>query len=157
MDINLEIPKAVFISALNKYIEALINRYDELGMRASGDWADSLEATVDGLNGKILGLPYTEQLVNGRPPGRFPPPSNIQEWVQQKLGITDDREIKSVAYLVGRKIAESGTNIFERGGSNLLEVLDDDQLFNIYVGEISEYYRIHLNNIFSREIKTLKK
>lgn len=48
----------------------------------------------------------------------FPPPGPLQLWVRRKLGITDDKEVRSVAFLVGRAISRRGTqarNFFRDG------------------------------------------
>lgn len=72
----------------------------------------SLKSENTETNLKIKGLFYFRWLDVGRRPGKFPPVSVIRAWVASKLGITNDRENKSVAYLVGRKIANLGTNIY---------------------------------------------
>jgi hypothetical protein len=46
----------------------------------------------------------------GRKPGKFPPPGPIRRWVQRKLGITG-KAVKSVAFLVARKIATLGIQV----------------------------------------------
>lgn len=54
---------------------------------------------------------YGPVLEGGRRPGkRFPPVFAIQLWVKRVLGISDEKEIRSVAFLVGRKIARHGSD-----------------------------------------------
>lgn len=45
----------------------------------------------------------------GRGPGKFPPISPIQDWVEAKLNVPDEKKAKAVAFLVARKIAAVGT------------------------------------------------
>lgn len=68
----------------------------------------------------ILASPliYSSVMELGRRPGKFPPSAPIQLWVKRQLGISDPKEIRSVAFLVSRKIARAGVkgrNMFEKG------------------------------------------
>jgi len=45
----------------------------------------------------------------GRAPGRWPPREAIEYWVRRKLGITNDKEAASVAFLIQRHIGTKGT------------------------------------------------
>lgn len=48
----------------------------------------------------------------------FPPPGPLQLWVRRKLGISDEKDVRSVAFLIGRAIARRGTkarNFFRDG------------------------------------------
>ena len=63
----------------------------------------------------------------------FPPPAAIEGWVRRRLGITDDRQAREVAFLIGRKIARSGTpgrQLFERALAENVErvvrILEDE-------------------------------
>jgi hypothetical protein len=91
-----------------KHLSQLAAKIAERVPDDTGGAASSLE--VDG--NKLLGNDYIYYLDRGRAPGKFPPIKNIQEWVRRKLGISDEKEAKQVAYLVGRKIARDGTEIF---------------------------------------------
>jgi len=82
---------------------------------ASGKASDSLE--IQG--SKLVGNDYIYFLDKGRAPGRFPPVSNIRDWVRTKLGISDEKEINSVGFLVGRKMAREGTEIFKNKSKGL--------------------------------------
>ena len=51
----------------------------------------------------------------------FPPPAALEGWVRRRLGITGNREVREVAFLIGRKIARAGTPgrlFFERALAN---------------------------------------
>ena len=39
----------------------------------------------------------------------FPPPAALLGWVQSRLGISNDRQAREVAFLIARKIAREGT------------------------------------------------
>jgi hypothetical protein len=53
-------------------------------------------------------LPYAEYVEIGTRP-HFPPLQPLEDWVQAKLGITDESERRSVAFLIARKISVKGT------------------------------------------------
>lgn len=101
----------------------LIAKHDELGMRASGNWAESIEVVIEGNNAKIIGEHYSEQLEYGRQPGRFPPSEAIEKWIEAK-GISSRIEgqisVSSLAYLIARKIAREGWKREEYGGVELI-------------------------------------
>jgi hypothetical protein len=44
----------------------------------------------------------------GRLPGKFPPLAPLVLWVKQKFGIGDEKQARSVAFLLARKIARRG-------------------------------------------------
>lgn len=52
--------------------------------------------------------------VVGRGEGKFPPLEPLREWVEVKLGETDPKRIRAIAFLIGRKIATQGTNRFSQ-------------------------------------------
>ena len=51
--------------------------------------------------------------LEGRKPGRQPPSSALEEWVSKKLKVSGKR-LKSVAFLVARKIGREGTQSSKR-------------------------------------------
>lgn len=53
--------------------------------------------------------PYAPPVERGRQPGKFPPMGPILLWVRRKLGAGSEKEARSIAFLVARKIARKGT------------------------------------------------
>lgn len=51
---------------------------------------------------------YFKYFDEGRPAGKFPPPAKLQEWVKHNLRVPE-KDVKSLAFLIGRKIAKFGT------------------------------------------------
>jgi hypothetical protein len=98
----------------------LIQAYDDLGMRASGQWADSLEVFSSEMSGGIMGLKYTEQLEFGRRAGKFPPKDAIEKWINDKGIQPQDISISSLAFLIARKIAREGWDRNGFGGVELI-------------------------------------
>lgn len=52
---------------------------------------------------------YAQFVEYGRGAGKFPPVEAMRTWVKRVLRVKGVKEINSVAYLVGRKIAQNGT------------------------------------------------
>lgn len=150
-----DIPEEIIIKALNKATDVLIQKYDELGMRATGDWANGLEGRTHANGGEIWGLPYTEQLVFGREPGKRPPIAPIERWVQAKFGVSG-RQATSMAYAVANKIAQEGTTWYQQGGSDLLEVLDDQRVVDTFYSEIGSYLTVQVSEELTRTLEELE-
>jgi len=51
---------------------------------------------------------YAMAMERGRAPGKGVPPGTLNLWVRRKLGITDEKEVRSVAYLISRSIKRHG-------------------------------------------------
>lgn len=128
-------PAETIRTEFDKIKDKLIQKHDELGMRASGNWADQLEVQVEQSGSKIvarlIGERYTEQLEFGRRPGRFPPIDAIEAWISNK-GIQSEISTRSLAFLIARKIAQDGTKYFQQGGTDLIDgVITDEVLQNV--------------------------
>lgn len=80
---------------------------------ASGVSRASIFSRVQTLESGTLGvvgtsLPHVAFVELGTKP-HFPPVQALEDWVRQKLGISDQKQIHSVAFLIARKIAVRGT------------------------------------------------
>ncbi|WP_417867966.1 hypothetical protein [Xanthomarina gelatinilytica] len=119
----------------------LIAKHRELGMPASGKWIESVEANTNRLSGVILAEHYTEQLVNGRAPGRFPPIDRIEQWIKDKgiQPIDANLKISSLAFLIARKIAREGTRYFQEGGTDLVEAVITPARIQRIINRVTEF------------------
>lgn len=134
----------------------LIQAYDAKGMRASGKFADSLEVVVNGLNAKLMGENYAEQLEFGRKAGKFPPVSLIEQWIKDKgiaSRISNDISISSLAFLIARKIAREGWNRQEHGGVQLISEIVTEERMQKIIDEVGAAQTL----IFKSEIINLVK
>lgn len=98
--------KKITENILNDFADALrieLRRYN-----STGEAINSLEVKGN----ELLGAEHIYYLVHGRGPGKFPPVNNIRDWVRNKLGV-EDAEVNSIAYLIGKKISEEGTEIYK--------------------------------------------
>lgn len=117
----------------------LIAKYDELGLRASGAFERELFTEQRGLSVALFGAHYTEQLVNGREPGAFPPVANIEQWIIDKGISYSDISLSSLAFLIARKIANEGTNIFQQGGTDLIDSVITPERIQGIINKVSVF------------------
>lgn len=98
---------------LDEVRKAYVDDQKAKGIRASGKSADSLRIETKETSGALYGARYFYQQKFGRKPGKFPPISAILDWIKTK-GIQSDIPERSLAFLIARKIAMSGTDIYQR-------------------------------------------
>jgi hypothetical protein len=79
----------------------------------------SFREEVSEIGGKLYVADYFKYIIQGRGPGKFPPPEKMLEHVQKNPDMLQEaRKIfkyiteKGLAYLIGRKIATHGTDVF---------------------------------------------
>ncbi|MGV3459903.1 MAG: hypothetical protein ACO1N9_05540 [Flavobacterium sp.] len=85
----------------------IIARYEASGMKASGNWAQTVAVEMSGTSASITAADY----IKGRPPGKQPPSEAILKWLEDKgiaSSIQKDISLSSLAYLIARKIARKG-------------------------------------------------
>lgn len=116
----------------------LIPKFKDLGMNATGDWLNAVDVEVGYDYGVILGMDYSEDLAKGREPGRLPPINAIKRWVMAKFGTTGP-DAERHAWAVATNIARSGTTWYQRGGSDLIEVLERE--------DVKDYIRERMSGI----------
>ena len=137
----------------------LIKRHNDLGMKASGRWANSLEVEITEVQEKsiarIYGEKYTEQLVFGRKPGKFPPIKAIEQWIKDKgiKPIEDNLKVSSLAFLIARKIADDGTKYFQQGGTDLVESVITPKRIQRIIDKVKE---INLTVIINGLVEQLR-
>lgn len=124
-----------------KLQQDLIDKHSSLGMRASGKWANELVFETTEHSATLWGAAYTEQLINGRAPGRFPPIKDIEQWIIAK-GITplnNKMSISSLAFLIARKIAREGTKYFKQGGTDLVSAIITPERVQQILDKVTEF------------------
>ena len=117
----------------------------EKGIYASGETANSTGIEAKENSGQLYGADYFTQQKQGRAPGKFPPIEAIIEWIKVKgIQKKDNISDRSLAFLIARKIAKSGTDIFtgkrkgldmeaaaKRGLPALMEAYKDEAILKI--------------------------
>lgn len=139
------IPNEAIIEVLEKVVDRyLIPKFNELNMKASGEWLASLSVEADKNAGVIKGKDYTQYLVQGRPPNSDQSPEALRAWAVYygKTVIADWARAKGVTIdpiAIAYKIARDGTTWHEKGGSDLLEVLQSAEVKAFIEREMSAY------------------
>jgi len=119
-------------------IRFLIPKFRELGMPASGQWEQEVEARAN----EIWGMDYTEYLVDGRPPNTNDDPDAIRRWAvwAGSTFIKDWAEAKGVnipPIAIAYKIARDGTDWYPEG-SDLLDVLSEPEVIDFINEELGK-------------------
>ena len=128
----------------------LIPKHEALGQKATGNWINKLE-----VQGNVIrGEKYTEQLVFGRRPGKRPPITPIENWVNAKFGISG-QQATSFAFAIANKIAKEGTSWHLKGGSDLLEVLETSEVQKYINDRLGKYLENELTLQIQRQLQTI--
>ena len=90
--------------------------------------ANSFRVEVEDDHGTLTAASHFKYLVQGRGPGKFPPPDKMLEFVQNNPQVYWDAQRvfaniteQGLAFIIGRRIAREGTDIFtgKKQGINL--------------------------------------
>lgn len=148
---------AILQEEFNKLRLEMIEAYDRKGMRASGKFADELEAKVSPNNAILFGEHYAQQLETGRKAGKFPPIKAIEQWIYDKgLDQTIDGNItvKSLAFLIARKISRHG---WDRDGDvNLISEVITEKRIDQIIKRVGEYTVLELTTDIIKMIENVK-
>lgn len=128
----------------------LIPKFVSLGMNATGQWINSLEARSVNGNGEIWGMDYTYWLANGRKPGTAPPTSALIPWVTAKFGIGGN-EARGIAFAIAQKIKKEGTEYYPEG-TDLLTVLQSPEVINYIYSQFQEAITVQINTILIKQL-----
>lgn len=116
---------------LEKVKQAYITDQQAKDIRASGKSAESIKPESGNDFGKLFGADYFTQQRIGQPPGKWPSIEDIIQWMKDKKTFRVDAErgasLKSVAFLIARKIFTKGTDIHlgKRPGLSIEERIID--------------------------------
>lgn len=131
--INREMTAAMHAST--QHLRGLIMPKTPVGVSAALRGGTQAKVTGAGsdrsIDGRVFNpVAYGMPVELGRRPGKQPPSSALELWVRRKLGVPENR-VKSVAFLVARKIGRKGTNAvqmfaksFEEGKAAILGYFD---------------------------------
>jgi len=127
----------ILTKAGDKFVQGLRDQLQTLGLNDTGAASAALSSKVVGNKLQIEGLLRTVVLASGRKPGKFPPIEPIRGWVRRKLNV-DESEVDGVAFVIARKIAREGTDIFT-GKAKGLQV-------EMLIAEINKELEDEVNN-----------
>ena len=112
----------VIIREVEKFNDSIKETLTAKGINDTREAANSLFVDYGNDFVRSIGIFYIEFLDTGRGPGKFPPKAPIERWVTSKLGISEsDPQFNGIVYVIQRKIARLGTEIF-RNNSKGLEI-----------------------------------
>ena len=142
-----------------KYLERLrikfVDKYNELGLRASGDFEKSLEPAIYKSSMIMYGAPHTQFMEKGRGTG----PANykklapfMEQWIDVKKGLPAIfyEKKKSMAFAIAYKIAKQGIKVpnqYNKG--KLIEDVVNDFLANDIYEMLNELGEVFLSRIKS--------
>lgn len=139
-----------------KLKQELIQAYDSKGMRASGEFAESLEVEQTERGAKLYGAGYAVQLEYGRGAttgsgvGGESLRDKIKQWIQDKgIQAKDNISDDSLVFLITRKIHRDGWKREGYGGVGLISSVLTDARFD----EIIERAKESINEEFIKIIR----
>lgn len=137
----------------------LVLKYDELGLRASGDYESELEYEIAKNKLIMYGAFHSTFMESGRRPGGFPPIQAIENWIEIKPGLPSIfvEKKRQFAFLIARKIAQQGITVpNENNKGQVISSVVDDFLANDIFDMIEELGQIYLARIESDVLQIFK-
>lgn len=126
---------------LERAIDTLyIPHFEKLGMNASGQWKNKVEARGT----EIWGMDYTEFLAKGRGANHDQSPEALKAWVGKAARSWVPQWLKDKGlthlnpYAVAQNIARKGTTWKEKGGSDIVEFLNSKEFLDFIRREVAE-------------------
>lgn len=103
------------------------------GVSAEGGLAGGVFGEVVMLGEQFKGIvgdpvPYGEVIEKGRRPGRRRPPIEpLIPWVRSKLGVSDEKEARGIAYVIAKRIGASGFKSIPKGAQMFQKAWDKNE------------------------------
>lgn len=154
--------KQIFQVEFDKLMKDIGAEYERLGMKASGEFKEELEVQVTSSTGKLLGLPYAEQLDEGRKKttggGDGAVLRAIKKWIVDKgvvNNIKGNISVSSLAFLITRKIHREGWKREGFGGVNLISNIITDRRMQDIIDKIGNSLTLSFVSKLEKEFKTV--
>jgi len=146
---------------LYKLADDFISKHEDLGMKATGDWIDSVEVVMNAKGGKILANDYTEWLVQGRPPNKNSSEEEIRKWA---VGFGSEggkiyewakaKNINISPIAIAYSIARNGTKSYPEG-TDLIDGVHTDQREDEILEAVGESIIQITNKILIRDLEKM--
>lgn len=141
--------KEIYHNYLERLRLKLIDKYNELGLRASGDYERQLEGVVTNSRMTMYGAKHSEYMENGRGTGpddyrKIAP--FIQDWIEVKNNLPSIfyEKKKSMSFAIAHKIANEGIQVpnEHNAGKVVSEVVNSFLANDIYemLRELGDVY-----------------
>ena len=154
--------KDILDEELGKIVMELVAKYDSLGMRASGRWAEGLKVVVERegskLVGRIEGVDYTYYVQHGRAQGKKPPVRAIEEWIQAKgiRPLEKKLSVSSLAYAIAHKIGQEGTRRFKAGGKpEFIDAVITAERIQDIIDKVGAWYTVQFSSDIIKVIEEM--
>lgn len=121
-------------------VEQLKKDYSSRDFNTTG----KLFSSIKQKNNEIVAKRYIFALIYGRKPGHFPPyeeNTNLYNWTKIKIK-PEEKKIKSVAFLVARKIANEGTRIFKKEIDPLETEMTKEIVKSVFIEKIKNKHKL---------------
>ena len=119
---------AIYLQRVSKRIK---DDQEQKDLVASGESLNSHVITINKNNNTLEAASYYPFIVEGRGPGKQPPPDVILDWLTERniQPRDEDMSLKSLAFLIGRKMGREGNAIFrgEKEGIDILEIATESE------------------------------
>lgn len=147
--------KEAILNFLGKVKTAYIEDQKAKNIRASGRSANEIKEIATADEGQLRGPSYFIQQKIGRKPGKMPPIDAIIQWLKDKktFNVKEERGpgIKGLAFAIAKKIAKSGTDIYQgkREGLSIEDRIKDARK------ELTEDIRLAIKTQLLEKVKQL--
>jgi len=135
-------------------VDQLIKVLDDQGHRNTGKLQDTMKSTVNQSGGGfeivITGQDYAKYVDRGIPAGVWVNVGALQKWVMQKGIATGEREIKQIAFLIGRKIFQEGSPT--KGSLKFSKSGKRDEFIKVMLDANANIIFQKVFELFSREV-----
>lgn len=141
-------------------ITNLISKYDELGLRASGDFEKEIELIIEGTTLTVMGAYHSQFMEKGRRAGGRPPIASIMRWLDFKKGLPASmyRNKRATAFAIANKIASKGIQVpnkYNKG--EVIKSVIDSFLLNDVTNMINEIGQVFFIQTRSDVVSILKR
>lgn len=143
-------------------VDKLVKILDVQGHRASGQLQDTMRSVVNstakGFTITIIGKDYAKFVERGTPRGVKVSIEALSEWIETKGIATGDIDVKSLAFLIQRKIFKEGTIQFRENKKGFVEVMLDANatlIFQMVTRLFTEQVALSLSETISKNKRTL--
>lgn len=140
--------KNIIMNFLLEIQKDIISRSEAAGQRASGETYSQFMIEANESKGVLYGPAWVMTLEDGRGPSKGGGSGEslkdkIYTWIGQKgvFNISSEKEKRSLAYIIARKIHKEGTVLFRKGGNSgvISGAITEDRI-NAFIGTFGDYY-----------------
>lgn len=149
--------KNIIMSFMLEIQKDIIQRSEATGQRATGETYSQFGIEANETKGILYGSAWVMTLEDGRGPSKGSGSDGslkdkIYEWIGAKgvFNVSSEKEKRSLAYIIARKIHQEGTVLFRKGGgSGVISGAITEERINAFVGTFADYY-------LNRVVKSVK-